>query len=278
VKGSSDNWDFPTNKFPNVGWIGRVHRGSPWQTIYLKSSDATPLIYAAWSGTTNLFDAEHMSEPINDRLLFDVFTTALNDNATRGRLSVNQANLAAWSAMLSGVVVVTNAKSGLLVGPQVISPAGIYNPLLPLTNQPPVVQIWRGINNTRTNLVGANGPIFTNQVFQHVGDILATPQLTEKSPYLFPNSIPTDEVAERIPQQIMGLLSLSHTPRFVIYAYGQTLHPADQSIYTESGAFFGLCTNYQVTAETATRAVVRVEGGPFNPHVVVEQYNVLPPD
>ena len=36
---SSDNWDFPTNKYPTVGWLGRVHRGTPWQSVYLKSSD-----------------------------------------------------------------------------------------------------------------------------------------------------------------------------------------------------------------------------------------------
>ena len=36
---SSDNWDFPANKFPTVGWLGRVHRGTPWQTVYLKASD-----------------------------------------------------------------------------------------------------------------------------------------------------------------------------------------------------------------------------------------------
>jgi hypothetical protein len=55
----------------------------------------------------------------------------------------------------------------------------------------------------------------------------------------------------------------------------------------------GLCTNYQVTAETAMRAVVRVEGTSdpqyvsgrtdplgrsYPPRVVVESYNVLPPD
>ena len=33
----SDDWDFPTNKFPNIGWLGRVHRGTPWQTIDMKS-------------------------------------------------------------------------------------------------------------------------------------------------------------------------------------------------------------------------------------------------
>ena len=33
----SDSWNFPTNHFPSVGWIGRIHRGTPWQTMYLKA-------------------------------------------------------------------------------------------------------------------------------------------------------------------------------------------------------------------------------------------------
>ena len=40
-----------------------------------------------------------------------------------------------------------------------------------------------------------------------------------------------------------------------------------------------MVTNYQVVAESATRAVVRVDGaGTPAPHVVVETYNPLPPD
>src|ERR1017187_5745 len=35
----SDNWDFPTNLYPTVGWIGRVHRGTPWQAVDLKSTN-----------------------------------------------------------------------------------------------------------------------------------------------------------------------------------------------------------------------------------------------
>src|SRR5262249_12573602 len=35
----SDAWDFPTNKYPNIGWLGRVHRGTPWQTLFLKSTN-----------------------------------------------------------------------------------------------------------------------------------------------------------------------------------------------------------------------------------------------
>ncbi len=87
----------------------------------------------------------------------------------------------------------------------------------------------------------------------------------------------SDEVVERIPQQIMSLLTLRHEPQFVIYSFGQTLHPANHSVVS-GGRFFGMCTNYQITAETATRTVVRVEGTPPNVHTVVESYNVLPSD
>jgi hypothetical protein len=229
------------------------------------------------------------SHPINDYSLFDLFTAGVNDNATRGQLNVNQTGLAAWSGVLSGVNVLTNDPVNGLT-PITISPAGVYNS----NSLTPLAYIWQGINNTRANLNVTNGPVFPNQTFQHVGDVLATPQLSIASPYVLnsPAAPPGDEVMERIPQQIMSLLTLNPTPRFVIYSYGQTLHPADHSLVI-GGTFNGLCTNYQVTAEIATRAVVRIDGSPdpkytpanpdpngryYPPHVVVEQFNVLPPD
>jgi hypothetical protein len=300
---SSDFWDFPTNKFPSIGWLGRVHRGTPWQTVYLKSTDTTRTNLPAWrdwSGTRSDSFAQ-ASAPVNDWGLFDIFTTSINDNASRGKLSVNQTGLAAWSALLSGVITLTN--SGPVPEPWVIDPAGPFDPNRPSQ----VARIVQGINNARffTNRVGA--PVFRNHVFNHVGDVLATPELTEASPFLNTTNLHsntaggiTDEIMERIPQQVMSLLTLNHSPRFVIYSYGQTLRPADRSLYMVSGPYFRMCTNYQVTAETATRAVVRVEGsfdpryGPdpqnpgvqrvdpygrsYPPHIVVEQFNVLPPD
>ena len=41
---NSDAWSFPNNKFPSIGWLGRVHRGTPWQTIFLKA-DNNPSVY-----------------------------------------------------------------------------------------------------------------------------------------------------------------------------------------------------------------------------------------
>ncbi len=143
-----------------------------------------------------------------------------------------------------------------------------------------MVRLVKAINDVRsTNFVG--------QVFRRLGDILAVPELTVASPFLNTNNTPSalnvannglnDAAYERLPQQILGLLKCDPTPRFVVYSFGQTLKPADPSIVA-SGPFAGLCTNYQIMAEAATRAVIRVEGAPANPHAVVESFNLLPPD
>jgi hypothetical protein len=305
----SDNWDFPTNKLPNVGWLGRVHRGTPWQTVYLKSFGVNNYPnwfknWQAWSGngqvvtnvgqlSTNLvrFNAfandAYFSQPTNDWRLLDLFTTALNDNATRGQLSVNQTNLAAWSAVLSGVLVLTNTPDGLFSTNVQVQPAGFYNAFDP-TTWPPVARLVNAINRTRYN----NNP---RHVFSRLSDILATPELTTASPFLNTNNLPShknnglnDAAYERLPQQIAGLLKADPVPRFVIYSFGQTLKPESTRAIVKSGPFAGLCTNYQIVAEAATRTVIRFDGvqpnrganppAITNLHPIIESFNVLPPD
>lgn len=304
----ADNWDFPTNSLPGIGWLGRVHRGTPWQTVYMKP--VFGLKTTDWANWVNdnvaytnyykfgngsfaavaTFDALS-SYPSLDYNLFDLFTSSVSESAASGHLNVNQPGLADWSAALSGVNVLVDSGSGAIPG--TISPAGVYSP----SAVTPLAQIVQGINFTRTNLDPRIGPVFPNQSFQHVGDILNVPQLTDTSPFVNTNSLGAnsginDEVLERIPQQVMSLLTLNQSPRFVIYSFGQTLHPADHSLVI-GGPFNNLCTNYQITAESATRAVVRVDGSPdpqytpahpdplgrfYPPHIVVEQFNVLGPE
>jgi hypothetical protein len=312
---SSDDWQFPTNVLPTVGWLGRIHRGTPWQTVYLKSSNVglTNIVgsptewvqnvvynpaaqkWSKWTGNKTLEEG-YYTRPVTDRVLFDVFTTAVNDNAARGRLPINQSGLAAWSALFSGMVALTNSvaissPSPLIFLPQIIEPAGAYD-AFDTNNWPPLVRIVDGINRTR-----ANPNYFRNGTFERLGDILAVPELTDASPFLnvTNNTLPlirgmTDAAYEWLPQQMMSLVQLGE-PRFVVYAYGQALQPAPDSIVT-SGSFFGLCTNYTITAEVAARAVVRLEGSPdprntstnlplkkrYPPRVVVESYNFLPPE
>jgi hypothetical protein len=306
--GRSDAWDFPTNKFANVGWVGRVHRGTPWQTVYLKPSGFDPVKWQQWSGNpvvevnvgqfvTNIVPLNaaitnaYFTQPTNDWRLLDLFTAALNDNATRGQLSVNQSGLAAWSALLSGVITLTNFDASGNAGlfPKIIDPAGCYDSTANPATWPALAQLVKRINDVRaTNNA--------RHVFIRLSDILAVPELTVASPFINTtmtapgkaNYALNDAAIERIPQQIAGLLKVDTTPRFVIYAFGQTLKPALRNPKVTSGAFAGLCTNYQIVAEAATRTVVRFDGvQPYpagtppainNLHPVIESFNVLPPD
>jgi hypothetical protein len=250
----SDDWQFPTNVFPNIGWLGRVHRGTPWQTVYLKSEVANKDIWAKqWSVRPEM-------HPTNDWWLVDLFTTAINENAARGLLSVNQSGLAAWSAVLSGVSVLSNATAkGTSV---LIEPAS-----------PQIQAIVKDINDTR-----AAQPA---QAFTHLGSILAVKSLTANSPFLRPNvdnitdKIKNDMYYERIPQQILSLLKADE-PRLVVYALGQSLRPAPNSLVLEPGNYYKMCTNYEVTAEMATKTVFRIEGPPERPRAVTESYSLLP--
>jgi len=298
----SDNWDFPVSKYPSVGWLGRVHRGTPWQTVYLKATNLLDFVNTAeisnpnvglttwnnWTGDFNNFDAVN-TKPIQDELLFDLFTAAPNANATLGTLSVNQKHPAAWSAVLAGAVAISNitANPYYNVAPAytnvVIPPSGVD-----LANAP----IWRIVNDPTYGINAIRANLYPSSGFTHVGDILRVPMLTEKSPFINRSDISqvdydlSDEVYERLPQQILGLLRPAGVPRFVVYAYGQTLKPAPDGTVLSGGQFFGLVTNYQVVAESATRAVMSVQQvvtntatGPVTNYTTkVESFNVLPPE
>jgi hypothetical protein len=247
---SASAWNFPTNQYPSIGWLGRVHRGTPWQTVYFKSDNPkgnTPP--QDWiTDWVNTFD----TYPTNDWAIADLFTTAPNDNAARGLLSVNQTNDAAWAAVLSGVIALTNVNGGVP-----IDPTNVYAFVDAPTN---------GINYIRSTNV--------NGLFHKVGQILQVPTLTVASPFLngiAPN-LESDEVVERIPQQIMGLLKVGE-PQFVIYGWGESLRPKTMYLGTPNT---GLCTNYEITGEYLSRMVCHVVHTNLTPKIVVDSYNVEP--
>ncbi|MEJ0091426.1 MAG: hypothetical protein WDM80_16985 [Limisphaerales bacterium] len=310
----SDFWNFPANQYPTVGWLGRVHRGTPWQTVYLKATNIVSVAnglntWMNWTGNRNAQDSVN-ADPVQDRMLFDIFTTALNDNSTRGQLAVNvaanpnnpAAGLAAWSALFSGVMVLSNNINNLFVPfyhtnnffkPAAstaipIDPAGLRGVNSRLG------QLVTNINWARIFFTNASSAVGS---FKHVGDILSVPQLSQESTFLNlsgtqrTNGI-SDEMYEWLPQQTLSLLRLTSEPRYVIYSYGQTLKPAPNSVVTGGPSLangsspFGMVTNYQVVAETATRAVVQLQpvvttnqfGFQTNYTLKIEQFNVLPPD
>ncbi|MBI3882318.1 MAG: hypothetical protein HY301_19955 [Verrucomicrobia bacterium] len=273
----SDEWDFPnsapgtsTNKFGNAGWIGRVHRGTPWQTIYLKSPVADTNDWYRWAGDVD-------THPTNDWKLADLFTVAVDANSVRAQLSLNQTNLAAWSAALTGIDVLSSASPGYnstallppVLADQFIAPSSAE-----------LQFIYQGIQNVRTNQ--------PNLVFTNLATLLTAPELSVASPYLgatpsdMANYALNDAAVERLPQQLLSLLNVEDAARVVVYCWGQSLKPADRSIVVTPGPNFGLCTNYQIAGEVGTKAVLRFEKRvtttppATNINVVVESYQVLP--
>jgi hypothetical protein len=258
----SDDWDFPTNKFPNLGWIGRVHRGTPWQTVYLKSAVTDTNRWFLYAGSLG-------THPTNDWRLVGLFTTALNDNASRGLLSVNQSGLAAWSAVLSGVSVLTNTTPEM---GRRTNNAVTFSELFIQPDTPQLRAIVDGINRTRREERWQGG--YPIAAFRHLGRILATPELTLRSPYISTNNLMNDAILERIPQQVLSLLK-EDEPRFTVYAFGQALREAPDSVYLGSGPLHRMCFNYEVTGEFVSKSVIRIEGTPAHPRVVVEDYNEI---
>lgn len=322
----SDDWDFPQRKWANVGWIGRVHRGTPWQTFYLKSALPASNVWFNYAHSAATY-------PTNDWKLLDPLSAHLNEHSARGLLDINQTNYAAWSAMLGGVIALTNVIPGGATnfGPFTY-PNGAAAEIVP--NTPQMYAIHQGI--VRTHLQRTN--------FSRLGMICSVPELSGGSPYLNIGAEPwyptvnynvgrlvafggqffvannanlnqpppntnfwsyspwlsrelawglTDPILERIPQQILGLLTVNHAPRIVVYAYGQALKPAEQATYLFPGPYQGMVTNYQINGEMATRTVLRIEGLPepglipairpnnypaVFPRMVVEDFKIIGTD
>ena len=215
-----------------------------------------------------------MRHPTNDWQMLELFTTAVHENAARGLLSVNQTNLAAWAAVLTGVPVLTNSNPANLRTKQTNYGYAFVEPASwQLSN------IVQSINTNRLLRPGGS--------FRYLGEVLSAPALTVESPFLNVKSENQrkygigDEVYERIPQQILSLLK-EDEPYVVIYSYGQSLKPADRSRVTLPGTYFNLCTNYQITGEVLTKTALRFDelrrGTNLFYRGVVESYNLLPND
>ena len=107
-------------------------------------------------------------------------------------------------------------------------------------NTPQLQQIVAGINRTRQQHRNPDG---SAGIFNRMGYVLSVPELTVKSPFLNQatdlerNYSLDDAACERIPQQVLSLLKAGE-PRFVIYAFAQSLKPAERSIVTSGDARF----------------------------------------
>jgi hypothetical protein len=187
---SSDGWNFPNGQTLNPDWLGQVHRGTPWQTIFLKATNILATanglaIWENWTGDLDATDAAAMA-PVQDWHLASLLASLLNTNDLRSVPSVNNPDPNAWLVLLNGLTAWTNTLPDQ------------FDAVVISSNSPQASVIANAIQSVRINQPG--------QFFRDVGDMLATPQLTEQSPFLNLSSDISDEAYEIIPSQLLSLL------------------------------------------------------------------------
>jgi len=204
-----DSWTFPTNLLQSLGDLGQVHRGTPWQTFYLKSSNvlAETIVgnggsqnigtntWMAWTGDIDPNDAALMA-PDSDWRLAGLLMSVLNTNDATQLFSVNDPNIADWQNLFNGLTVYSNTAFGYIG-----DPAPTFDMYIMTSNSPQALFVANGISNVK---VGQ-----PNQAFYSIGDIFAVPELSVNSPWLShvdnQDDI-SDAVYEAIPAQLLPLL------------------------------------------------------------------------
>jgi len=212
----ADSWSFPTNLLPTLVGLGQVHRGTPWQTFYLKSPnilDETMIFglqqaqnvgtntWALWTGDLDANDAALMA-PTQDWHLAGVLMSLLNTNNPAQLTSVNGAD---WTNILNGLTVYSNSIAVPLPGetPQ-------FDSYIIAGSSPQTLTIANAVVQAKSNESGG--------YFYSIGDILAVPDLSVNSGWLNTNSVNqlyspvkygiTDSAYEAIPAQLLPLLRL----------------------------------------------------------------------
>jgi len=180
--------------------LGRVHRATPWQTLYLKSAKADAASWLDWLHDGDTQSAQ-LTHPIRDWQIAGLLANLLNTNSPHQLLSINSGETDAWLSALDGFSVLTNttADSDLLRGRP-----PVFDSLSVSSNSTQAARVVAGLVTARASQPGG--------VFRNLGDVLATPELSLASPWLNQSTNLqvqrgiTDEAYERLPSQLLPLL------------------------------------------------------------------------
>jgi hypothetical protein len=220
----SDYWSFPTGQVWSVSWLGQVHRGTPWQTIYLKSTNILALANSYYGGmglftwanwTGNLqgeFTDGYGTSPLTDFETVSLLAAMLDTNDLRTLLSVNNPDPNAWASYLDGMTALTNTAPAAFPGMPFQ-----FSPVVLSSNSAQAAIIASAILSTK-----ANTNLFPSQTFPLIGTVLATPQLSIQSPFLNVSTTSqteygiNDQAYEMIPSQLLSRLRLDSIGNMVL--------------------------------------------------------------
>jgi hypothetical protein len=218
-----DDWNFPSNETLNASWLGQVHRGTPWQTIYLKSTNILDLVSSAnglatwqlWTGDLDATDAMAMA-PVQDWHMASYLASLFNTNSYASLFSVNSSPVA-WESLFNGMTAISNDLPDIKVQFVIFPPQ--YTTFIISSNSPQAALMANAVQSEQLTQPG--------QYFTNVGDVFSIPQLSTASPYLDLDTVQiqhglNDEAFEAIPQQLLPLLRVDSIGS-VVPANGQTV-------------------------------------------------------
>jgi hypothetical protein len=180
-----DRWQFPEGAPLSFSSLGQIHRGTPWQTIYLKSAVAP-------QGNWNFWNGELSGHSTNDWQLVSILAPFLQTNAPEQLLSVNSSNIVAWSQTFTDILVTSNDQN-----------CG-FSQVRAADDPDAVAAVIEGIKRARSNSIRG--------YFDSLGSVLATPELTVASPWLNQwdpycrSYYATDAALESLPAQLLAKL------------------------------------------------------------------------
>jgi hypothetical protein len=200
----SDDWAFPDS----IGFTtyGRIHRGTPWQTLYLKSAGVDLQTWKKLTGVSNDNEAR-LTMPTNDWHLAELLAPLLNTNSPGQLLSANDKGIDSWLGALNSTFVLTNVESDdALIMQQLQRPVPLpdIDEVVMTSNSPQAFLITDAIQATRAAQPAG--------IFRRLSDLLSTPELSLASPWLNRSTDVqrtfgiSDEAYERIPAQLLQRL------------------------------------------------------------------------
>ncbi len=209
----SDAWNFPGGPGLPITTLGRVHRGTPWQTVFLKATNilnyadnfepANGLVtWTNWTGNADAADAV-LTAPINDWRLAGLLVALFSTNDPAQLQSVNDPNTTDLLNVLNGILVQTNSSADVNYD---LAPS--FDLFVMSSNSPQALVVAIAIRQARVSQ--------PRQTFNSLGDILSAPEISELSPWLNRSDAYftddridfgiSDEAYEAIPAQLLPRL------------------------------------------------------------------------
>lgn len=136
-----EDWDFPSEPTFNLSWLDRVHRGTPWQTLFTGNSHHSASEWLKWSGSAE-------THPAND---WSIIHNLLTNKSVLGATAASE-----WPPSLVNNTFAQNASPFPGAGVTLFSPAHLANNIVAHNDSGVALLVGSFELDPPKNLIAAN--------------------------------------------------------------------------------------------------------------------------